>query len=227
MKSPRSASSRRSSSSVSRMSAEIGSTSCSVTRWVSAETKRVVDEHDAVDLALGEELGDTVRDRLRVAVRRPVGEARRRRRPARTRRKVSVERPFLPTASQRTSLPSCAQLALERERAPQHLRVERAGEPAVARERHDGHRPTSPRAAASSGRPRTELAARPTPAISSLIVSAYGRIASIRRLGAPQLRRRDELHRARDLARVADGADAALDVLDRAIADLGIRQTRR
>src|SRR4029079_9554456 len=34
------------------------------------------------------------------------------------------------------------------------------------------------------------------------------------RLGAAQLRRRDELHRARDLARVADRADSALVVLD-------------
>ena len=37
--------------------------------------ERVVDEHDPVDLALDEQLGDAVRDRLGVRVRGPVGEA--------------------------------------------------------------------------------------------------------------------------------------------------------
>ena len=57
------------------MSGEIGRTSCSVDRLRERRDERVVDEHDAVDLALGEELGDAVRDRLRVRVGGPVGEA--------------------------------------------------------------------------------------------------------------------------------------------------------
>ena len=93
---------------------------------------------------------------------------------------MSVERPFLPTATQRTVLPSASQRALERERAAEDLRVERAGEAAVARQRDDRDRldALALLRAAAARAPTTR--ARPTPAISSLIVSAYGRIASIR-----------------------------------------------
>ena len=124
----------------------------------------------------------------------------------------SVDRPFLPTATHRTFLPSAAS-ALSR------LNARRTTWPLNA--------PASPRSPVSgtirtvstvsrcckSGRLRTDDAARPTPAMRSLIVSAYGRIASILDLGAPELRGGDELERARDLARARDGLDPPLVVL--------------
>jgi hypothetical protein len=95
------------------------------------------------------------------------------------RRKVSVERPFFPTPSQRTVCPSevswrssanarritCALNAPARPRSP--VSGTRSVAEVVSR-------------CWRSGSPRTEPAARPTPAISSRIVSAYGRIASMR-----------------------------------------------
>jgi len=60
-----------------------------------------------------------------------------------------------------------AQLPLERERATEDLRVERATVSSVSRRWR-------------SGKPRTDVLARAVPAISSSIRSAYGRIASIR-----------------------------------------------
>ena len=95
------------------------------------------------------------------------------------RRNVSVERPFFPTPSHRTVWPSpwswrssanarrmtCALNAPARPRSPESGTISVAA--VVSR-------------CWRSGRPRTDPAARPTPAISSRIVSAYGRIASIR-----------------------------------------------
>ena len=79
--------------------------SCSVTVCVSAETKRVVDEHDPVDLSRDEQLGRPMGDRLRIRVPRRIGEPDERA-VDRLAAKLSVERPFFPTASQRTSRPS-------------------------------------------------------------------------------------------------------------------------
>ena len=139
MKSPRSVSAARSSSSVSRMSGEIGRTSCSVTRCVSGRDVGVVDERHPVDLALGEELGDAVRDRLRVLVRGPVGEAH-----VRAGKLAAAEEErraaLLADGDPPHGLALRLQRALERERAPEDLRVERAREAAVAGQRHDRDR---------------------------------------------------------------------------------------
>src|ERR1044072_3047063 len=128
MKSPRIASSRRSSSPVSRMSAEIG------TRRGGGGGE---DEHGAVDLAFDVELGDPVRDRLRVGVRRAVGEA-----DVFARRLVAAEgerrAALLADGAELDLLAVAAQLPLERERPADDLSVERAGEAAVAGERDDG-----------------------------------------------------------------------------------------
>ena len=173
---------------------------------------RVVDEGHAVDLALDEELRDAVRDRLRVLVRRLVGEAH-----VRAGELAAAEEErraaLLADGDPAHALPLRLERALERERAPQDLRVERAGEPAVAGQRHDRDRlhalplleerePHGRRRPPHSGDELVHrLRVRPE------------RVDPL--LGAPQLRRGDELHRARDLARVADGLDPPLEVLNR------------
>src|SRR6476659_1976069 len=97
---------------------------------------RVVDEDDAIDLALGEELGHAVRDRLGIGVLGPVREAHERPRelPA-----AEEERraPLLADRDPADLLALALERALESERAPHDLGVERAGEPAVPGERDD------------------------------------------------------------------------------------------
>src|SRR5581483_7575061 len=98
----------------------------------------VVDDDDAVDLFLRVQLGEPVRDRLRVVVRRLVDEA------------LPVSRDLVAAEAQaRAALATddgphelvflAALLPLQLEGAAQHLAVERPGEPAVAGEDHDTH----------------------------------------------------------------------------------------
>ena len=124
-------------------------------------------------------LGERVRDRLRVAVRRPVAEAGPGLADAAAAGSGASTAPSCPSCRSAPRGPAACSLAHERERAAEHLRVERAGEAAIARDRHDRdglHRPRAARAAAAGTAP----AACAVPAISSSIRSAYGRIASIR-----------------------------------------------
>src|SRR5207249_3374566 len=104
------------------------------------------------------------------------------------------------------------QLAVERKRSPQDLRVEGAGETAVAGERDDRdpfvalvlleeRQPADGCARAGRACHQLEHAIRVRPHVLDP------------GLGLLQLRRRDELHRARDLPRVSDRAYTALDVL--------------
>src|ERR671914_3131585 len=96
----------------------------------------VVNDDDPVDLTGGVELGQPVHDRLRVGVAWPVGESG----PV-GRQVVAAEvqrRAALATGYEPPQLrPLRLQLAAECERAAQDLRVEPAGEPAVAGHRKD------------------------------------------------------------------------------------------
>ena len=137
----------------------------------------VVDDDDAIDLLLGVELGDAVRDRLGVLVAGAVAEAGPRlvdlvAAEAEGRRTLLsgdepgrldallAKAPLLANASRRT----CALNAPASPRSPVSGRI--------------AARCTSRRW--SSGTPRREVLARATPTISSCMRSAYGRIASIR-----------------------------------------------
>jgi hypothetical protein len=170
----------------------------------------VVDDHDAVDLALRVELGEPVRDADGVRVRRPVGEV-----------DPGLVDVVAPEAKRRAALlpdddPACAlslaaRLALERKGPAEDLRVEGAGQAAVAGDRKDGDRADiallEQRELPRRGRPRGadhQLA-------HAVGVGAKRLDPSLR---PPELRRGDELHGLRDLPRVADGAKAPLDVLD-------------
>ena len=64
---------------------------------------------------------------------------------------------FLPGDEPADVMPSRARLALEPEGLPQDLRVERAGQPAVAGERQDPHRPNV-LALLEEGKPREGVA---------------------------------------------------------------------
>ena len=86
------------------------------------------------------------------------------------RRKVSVERPFFPTATQRTRLALGLSARSSAKRAADDLGVERACEPTIPGERDDRDRLDLSRCSRSGS--RTDDAARPTPAMSSFIVSA-------------------------------------------------------
>ena len=116
----------------------------------------------------------------------------------------------------RSSAPACprpAELALQRERPAKDLRVEGAGEPAVARERHD--RDTSLLLVLLQERQAADRGARAGRARHQLEHAVRVRPhASMRCCARRSLRRGDELQRARDLPRVPDRADAAPDVLN-------------
>ena len=97
----------------------------------------VVDEENAVDLTFDIGLGERVGDRLRVRVRRTVGEP--------GPRLPEVEPPeshrrlrLLARREEADLLAGGLRLAHLGERPPQHLGVEGAGEPAVAGDRDDG-----------------------------------------------------------------------------------------
>ena len=212
MKSPRNVSAARSSSSVSRMSGEIGQHVLLGHALRQGRDVGVVDDGHPVDLALDEELGHAVRDRLRVLVRGPVGEAH-----VRARELAATEEErraaLLADGDPPHLLAFRLQRALERERTPEDLRVEGAREAAVSGQRDDRDRldalPLLEEREADRGR-------RP-PHSGDELVHRLGvrpeRADPL--LGAPQLRRGHELHRARDLARVADRLDSALEVLNR------------
>ena len=212
MKSPRAASSSRSASSVSRRSSDSGRSCWTVTLWTSADSKRVVDDDDPVDLLVRVELGDPVRDRLRVRVTGLVGEAGEL--PESSKRlKRREPTPRRPTPTQRTCLPSLAKLALERESPPQDLGVERPGEAAVARQRARWQPPARSRFC-RSGSPRTDELARAVPAISSSIRSAYGRMSSMRACARFSFAAATSSSARVILRRVPNRSDAPLDVLD-------------
>ena len=158
-----------------------------------------------------------MRNRLRVLERRPVGESHIR---ARELAAAEEERraALLADGDPAHLLALCLQRALERERTPEDLRVERARQAAVSGQRDDRDRldalPLLEEREAHRGR-------RP-PHSGDQLVHRLGvrpeRADPL--LRAPQLRRGDELHRPRDLARVADGLDAAFEILDRSHGEL-------
>ena len=172
----------------------------------------VVDEDHPVDLSFRVELGHPVRDRLGVRVTGLVGEPGElsgELEPPEAKRADSTP----PDADPADLLALAAELALERQRAPEDLRVERTREAAVAGERNDRNgllllvllqerQPAHRRARARGPGHELEHAVGVGPHVLDA------------RLRAPQLRRRDELQRACDLPRVADRSDPPLDVLD-------------
>src|SRR5205823_3703253 len=172
----------------------------------------VVDEHGAVDLVFAVELGKPVGDRLGVAVAGPVGEA-----GPGLLDLVAAEpqgRAALPPDDEPAHLPALRpQRALEREGAPEDLPVECAGKAAVAGERDDRD---PARLALLEQRQAAQRRGRPRGAGRQLL-HPVGVVAKLDDplLGPPQPRRSDELHRLGDLARVPDGADPPLDVLQR------------
>ena len=94
-------------------------------------------------------------------------------------------------------------------REPDRVGVQRAGEAAVGRDQHD-----EPLAALALGEQRVILAAEDGGEVGEDLVDllAVGPRRERRVLGALQLRRRNELHRPRDLLDVPDGADPAPDI---------------
>ena len=173
----------------------------------------VVDEDDAVDLLLGVELGHPVRDRLRIAVRRPVREA-----DEGIARVAAAERqrraPLLADGDPPHRLPLGHERPLEGERAADHLAVERAREAAVAGQRHD--QDGLDRLALLQERQRPHRRGSATDAGDEIAHRVGVRAHRLDpRLGPPQLRGGDELERAGDLPRVGDGLDPPLEILDR------------
>ena len=154
-----------------------------------------------------------MRDRLRVGVRRLVGEA-----------GPLAGDLVAPEAQRRRALAAGdepddllavrARLALQLERAPQHLAVERAREPAVAGDDDDRdalhlvaplHQREVPERRRSARRSDHQLL-HPVGVRPHLLDP---------RLRTAQPRAGDELERLRDLARVLDGGDPPADVLER------------
>ena len=125
---------------------------------------------------------------------------------------MSVERPFLPTPSQRTVWPSPASC---RSSANARRSTCALNAPASPRSPVSGTiRTVSIVSRCSRSGSRTD-AGRPPDARDQLAHGVgVGPHRLDARLRAPQLRGRDELDRARDLARVADGPDPPLEVLD-------------
>ena len=119
-------------------------------------------------------------DRLRVRVGRRVGEADERAVERHGRRNVSVERPFFPTPSQRTVCPRAWSSRSSANARRVTCALNAPGEAAVAGQRDDERRRGLLALLQQRQAHGPEPAARPTPAISSRIVSAYGRIASMR-----------------------------------------------
>ena len=175
----------------------------------------VVDDDDAVDLLRDVELGDLVRERLRVGVGRPVAESGPRLEHLEARGSAASRRPSGRRRASERACPRPRGCRSEREGVAKHLRVERAREPAVAGQRQDRDRalllaPLEQRQAAH-GR------ARPGGADHQLHHPVGVRAHRLDpRLRPAQPRAGDELHRLRDLARVPDRPDPALEVLDRA-----------
>ena len=125
---------------------------------------------------------------------------------------MSVERPFFPGHEPAHVLALAPELPLELEGPPEHLPVERAGEAAVAGEGHDRDRlhlaPLQERDRAHARRRAGDAADQLEHPVG---VRAH-RLDPGLRTAEPG--RGDELHRLRDLPRVADGADPPLQVLD-------------
>ena len=172
----------------------------------------VVDDDGLVDLLLRIELDQLVRNALRVVVVGPVdeaGEGRVDRVAAEAKRRLALAADDEPAHV----LALAAQAPLEREARPEHLRVEAACEAAVAGDGDDRDRL---HVALLEERQVPDGRARARDALHQL--SHRVRVRAHRldpRLGAPQAGARDELQRLRDLARVPDRADPALQVLDR------------
>ena len=103
------------------------------------------------------------------------------------------------------------EIALERERAAQDLGVEGAGQPAVARERHERH---CARLAALEQRQPVYVPDRPRGRGDQLEHTVgVGAHRHDPLLCPPELGGRDQLHRFGDLVRGADRANPSLDVL--------------
>ena len=175
--------------------------------------ERVVDDRDPIDLAFREKLGQAVRDRLRVGVPRLIREP-----------GELAEEPIAPEPERACRLAAdghpadllsfASEVALERGAPADHLRVEGAGEAAVARDRHERHR--LHRVALLEERDPADGRARPGGAGHQLEHPVGVRAHRLdSRLRLAELRSRNELERARDLPRVRDGADPPADVLRR------------
>ncbi len=172
----------------------------------------VVDHDYPIHLGVRVQLGNPVCDRLCVRITglvREPGELGRELEP------TEPERADAPAAHANPADPLtfAAQLPVECERAPQDLRVERARKAPVARQRHD--RDVLLAFVLLQQRQSSDGRARPGRAGHQLQhpVGVWPHRLDPR-LCLPQLRGGDELHRAGDLPRVANGADPALDVLD-------------
>ena len=104
-----------------------------------------------------------------------------------------------------------ARLADQLQRAPDNVRVEGAGQSLVGRDDHD----LSARALALLEQRVYGLVAAGDQVAEQLgHLGGVGTRGDDPLLGAPQLRRRHQLHRARDLLRRLDGADPPLDVAE-------------
>ena len=174
----------------------------------------VVDEHDPVDLLRGVELGrHDARSPARP--RRPGRRRSRRRRRSRLARGRSASSG--PSCRPRASAPSCPRPRERRSSANERRRTWPLNAPARPRSPVSGTISTVSIVSrcCRSGRLRTDDAARPTPAISSLIVSAYGRIASIRAWARRSFAAATSSS-ARVILRVLrDGLDPPLEILNR------------
>ena len=172
----------------------------------------VVDEHDAVDAPVDEGLRERVGHRLGIGVRRPLAEAR----PGlgnleppepQRRGRLLARREVEDLLARRFCLP------LHRERAAEHLSVERSRKTSVGG--HGDERNRLDRVAALEQR-QPNRAGRLRHAGHQLEHPVGVRPHRLDpHLSPAQARGGDELHRARQLAGVRDRADAPLEVLDR------------
>ena len=173
----------------------------------------VVDDDDAVDLTARVEVGDGMRERLRVVVRGPVAEA-----GPRLDDLVAAEaqgRDALPAGRQPAhALPLCPELPVEGEGVAKHLRVERAGETAVAGQRQDRDGPLL-LVTLEERQPahRRAGAGRADHQLHHPVGIRPHRLDP--RLRTPEPRGCHQLHGFGDLPRVADRPDSPLQVLDR------------
>ena len=188
----------------------IGSTSCSITGLRERRDEVVVDEHDTVDLLLDVQLATLWASACASAYAgrslKPVQAV-----STSKRRKRSEERPRLPPTSQRTAIPSACSSCSSANDVAQHLGVERAREAAVAGQRQDRDRARLAAAGGAAARAprRPRGPSRPSAPASGRRRAASPRSAPARGAAGAG----DQLHRLRDLARVADRADPPLDVL--------------
>src|SRR6266545_5786900 len=172
----------------------------------------VVDEDDTIDVAVRVQLGQPMRDRLSVAVMRVVAEAA----PASLELeagKAQRRRALAPDGQPAHVHPLALQLPIRRRCAPKDLRVERAGEAAVARNRNNRR---GPHFATLQKRQTAHRGARPRGARHQL-QHAIGiwahRLDPLLRSAQPG--GGDQLHRLGQLARVRDRADAPAKFLQR------------